>query len=86
MKEREQLIIDMTNHTTIDGLEALFDRLQAAVLPEMLRYEREFFWIATGILLWGAFWQAAEQHQHIPHAQTLAWTCVLVAIWIAYNF
>ena len=62
------------------------ERAKAAIPAEMIRFTRPFWYVATGLMLWGAFWAAAERHQHIPHAQTLSWTCVLVALYIVYNY
>jgi len=69
--------------------ETMFDALERhkeSVQAQALRFPRAGFYIAVSILAWVAFWTVVEQNQHVPHTQTLAWTCVAVAVWVAYTY
>lgn len=65
----------------------LYDLLEAAaanVSTDHVRFGREWFYVASSIMAWIAFWQMADRHQHEAASQRLAWLTVLIALWAAW--
>lgn len=60
-----------------------FEAVAENVQGQDLRFEREWFFIASSILAWVAFWDLADRQHENPHVHMLAWMCVFVAIWVA---
>jgi hypothetical protein len=69
-----------------DLVEDVLDRATGAIPAQLLRFPRSFFYVATALLAWAAFWEHAERLQHVPHAQTMVWAFVLVAIWLVHTY
>jgi len=73
----------------MDTMDDVLERMKAGVDGQDLVFPRPGFYIAASILGcvgWAAFWNVVEGQQHVAHTQTVAWACVLVAVWVAYTF
>ncbi len=66
--------------------EDIWDTVMRGVEAQALRFPRKGFYVAASILAWVVLWAVVERHQHLPHTQTLAWSCVIAAVWVASTF
>lgn len=65
----------------------LEQRILEAIQSEDLRFPRQAIYVLGGILVgWLAFWELCERVQENPHAQTMAWLFIFVAVYLVYTF
>lgn len=76
----------MVEETTTTSSVDLLDRAAERVQAHGLRFERAGFYVIASILAWRVFWELADRNHDNPHAQTVTWVVVCLALWIADNF